>query len=266
MPVKLSIQIKGQPAVEKLLGTLSGPQAKGAYAAALNDTGFHGRRAQQKAMRSKFDRVTPFIERAPKVFPATPDNLSVAIAPTLHTQRLPTKGGKVGVDPQDVLQAQEYGGKRADKRSEVALRRAGILPSGYQTAIPKTPYPGSDDGRGNMRGAFVAQLISYLQASGEQGYRANMTDKRKRAIHKGTAKTTGRKYFVSYGRMRGQHLAPGIWASSGTHGVDVKPVLMFVRNGTYTARINQDEIAREADLQEYLDRRVRYRIRQVAGE
>lgn len=110
MPVKLSIQIKGQPAVEKLLGTLSGPQAKGAYAAALNDTGFQARRAQQKAMRTKFDRVTPFIERSPKVFPATAENLSVAIAPTMHTQRLPTTGGKVGVDPQDVLQAQEHGG------------------------------------------------------------------------------------------------------------------------------------------------------------
>lgn len=266
MPVKLSIQTKGQPAVEKLLSTLSGPQAKAAYAAALNDTGFHGRRAQQKAMRSKFDRVTPFIERAPKVFPATPDNLSVAIAPTLHTQRLPSKGGKVGVDPQDVLQAQEHGGRRADKRSEVALRRAGILPNGYQTAIPKIPYPGTDDGRGNMRGAFIAQLISYLLASAEQGYRANMTDKRKRAVHKGTAKSTGRRYFVSYGRMRGHHLAPGIWAASGTHGADVRPVLMFVRKGTYTPRINQDEIAREADLQSYLDRRVRYRIRKAAGE
>lgn len=265
MAVRLNIRIQGQAEVEKLLGTLSGPQAKSAYAAALNDTGYQGRRAQQKAMRAKFDRVTPFIERSPKVFPATPDDLSVAIAPTMHTKRLPTTGGKVGVDPQDVLQAQEHGGRRADKRSEVALRRAGILPNGFQTAIPKTPYPGSDDGRGNMRGAFVAQLISYLQASGEQGYKANMTDKRKRAVHKGTAKTTGRRYFVSYGRMRGQHLAPGVWAASGTHGSDVRPVLMFVRIGTYTPRLNQDEIAAGANLQEYLDKRVRFRIRQVAG-
>lgn len=273
MPVKLSIQIKGQPAVEKLLGTLSGPQAADAYAKALTDTGFQGRRFMQKGFASAFDRVTPFIQRAPKVFPATPQNLSVSIAPTLHTQRLPSKGGKVGVDPQDVLQAQEFGGTRRDKRSEVALRRAGILPAGMQTAIPREPYPGSDDGRGNIKGAFMAQLISYLQASGEQGYRANMKAKAKAKIedrtkysHIATRKTVslirGRAYFVSKGDG---HLPAGVWAASGTHGASIKPVLMFVRRGMYQPRIDMDGIAREADLQNYLDKRVRFRIREVAG-
>ena len=44
-------------------------------------------------------------------------------------------GGK-GIDPQQILRAQEVGGRRHDKRSEKALRRVGILPNGYQTAIP----------------------------------------------------------------------------------------------------------------------------------
>ena len=203
--------------------------------------------------------------------------LAVSIAPTLHTDRSAfVRGGKVGVDPQDVLQAQEFGGRRRDKRSEVILRRAGILPSGMQTAIPKTPYPGSDDGRGNLRGPFLVQLISYLQAFGEQGYRANMTDKRRARLRnqqgigsiaaKKVYKTTlGRRYFVSYGRVRSQHLPPGIWAASGTHDVDVKPVVMFVRAGTYQPRIDMDRVARDAGVQEYLDKRVRFRVREAAG-
>lgn len=109
---------------------------------------------------------------------ATPERLSVEIEPTYF-------GGK-GVDPQKILQAQEFGGARRDKRSEAALRRIGILPSGYQTAIPETPYPGSDDGRGNIRGGFLVKLLSYFQAMGEQGYKANMTDRRKARLHKGT--------------------------------------------------------------------------------
>lgn len=275
--MRLSAEIRNQKELTDLLGKLAGGELRKAYALALNDTGFMVRGKQVAALNGSFDRVTPFVGRSPKVFKATPDKLAVSIAPTLHTDRSAfVRGGKVGVDPQDVLQAQEFGGRRRDKRSEVILRRAGILPSGMQTAIPKTPYPGSDDGRGNLRGPFLVQLISYLQAFGEQGYRANMTDKRRARLRnqqgigsiaaKKVYKTTlGRRYFVSYGRVRSQHLPPGIWAASGTHDVDVKPVVMFVRSGTYRPRIDMDRVARDAGVQEYLDKRVRFRVREAAG-
>lgn len=260
--MQLDLKIENLDKVRDALAKLSGPQAKEAYAKAINDTGFMVRRAMQAEL-GKFDRVTPFIQRSPKLVAATPDKLSARILPTLDSRNLPSKGGKVGVDPQDVLQAQEFGGRRADKRSESVLRRAGILPPGFQTAIPREPYPGSDDGRGNLRGAFLQQLLAYLQAYNVAGT-SNMTAKRKRSIQQGTPKTRGRRYFVSYGRLRGQHLAPGIWAAQGTHGVDVRPVLMFVRTPSYTPRISMDRIARDSGAQDYLDKRVRFRIRQLA--
>jgi hypothetical protein len=261
--MQLELKIQNLDKVREALAKLSGKQARQAYAKAINDTGFMVRKAMQDELR-KFDRVTPFIEKSPKLLAATPEKLSATILPTLDSRNLPSAGGKVGVDPQQVLQAQEFGGKRADKRSESALRRAGILPRGYQTAIPREPYPGSDDGRGNLRGAFLQQLISYFQAYSEVGFKANMTDKRKRAIHKGTAKTTGRRYFVSYGKLRGQHLAAGIWAAQGTHGADVRPVLMFVRAGNYRPRISMDGIAKASGAQEHLDKRMRFRVRELA--
>ena len=76
----------------------------------------------------------------------------------------------------------------------------------------------------------------------------------------------GRVYFVSKGITGGSSLPPGIWAKSGTHGAEVKPVLMFVRRATYVQRIDLDRVVERADLQSYLDRRIRYRIRKVAGE
>jgi len=266
--LKLDIRVENLDKVRKALDMLSGPQARVAYAKAINDTAYKVRREMQADMGRSFDRVTPFIQRSPKVFEATADKLSASIAPTLDTRNRPGTGGKVGVDPQDVLQAQEHGGRRRDKRSEVALRRAGILHAGWQTAIPATPYPGSDDGRGNLRGAFLQQLLSYLQAYSEQGYKANMTGKRMRGLQKGTAKQAGRRYFVSYGKWRdgrSSHLAPGIWAASGTGGADVRPVLMFVRTPTYRPRLSMERIAQAADVQDYLDRRVRFRIREAAG-
>lgn len=251
----------GLASVQAQLAKLSGQQAKQAYAEGLNDGGFHARREWQGELRDQFDRPTPYILKSVYVRKAAPDRLSVEIEPTYF-------GGK-GVDPQKILQAQEYGGPRNDKRSESALRRIGILPAGYQTAIPETPFPGSDDGRGNVRGGFLVRLLSYFQALGEQGYKANMTDRRKARLHKGTKDREGVRFFVAYGRLRSgptQHLAPGIWAATGTQGGVVRPVLMFVRNGSYESRISRLRVAERADLQPYIERRIRYRIRKLAGE
>ncbi|RDI10582.1 hypothetical protein [Comamonas sp. AG1104] len=276
MHIQLSARVLNQAELLRQIHGLTGAQAARAYAKALNDTGFEIRRAMQEEMRAVFDRPTDYILRSPFVRMATAARLSVTIEPTYM-------GGK-GIDPQKILDAQTWGGRRRDKRSEVALKRAGILPAGYQTAIPDEarggPYPGSDDGKGNLRGPFLVQLISYFQAFGEQGYKANMSDKGYLRVHRGTKKQAGRRYFVAYGKTRGgpritqkgeqdertAHLAPGIWAASGTGGADVRPVLMFVRPGRgYLPRFDMDKVAKRADATAYLERRIRYRLREAAG-
>lgn len=276
MYIQLSARMLNQAEVLRQIRGLTGPQAAKAYAKALNDTGFQVRRAMQDEMRAVFDRPTDYILRSPFVRMATAAKLSVTIEPTYM-------GGK-GIDPQKILDAQTWGGRRRDKRSEAALKRAGILPNGYQTAIPSDekggPYPGSDDGKGNLRGPFLVQLISYFQAFGEQGYKANMSAKGYQRVHRGTKKHAGRRYFVTYGKTRGgpritqkgeqdertAHLAPGIWAASGTGGADVRPVLMFVRPGRgYQPRFDMDKVAKRANAEAYLERRIRYRLREAAG-
>ena len=276
MRIQLSAQVLNQAELLRQIHGLTGAQAAKAYAKALNDTGFEIRRAMQDEMRAVFDRPTDYILRSPRVRMATAVKLSVTIEPTYI-------GGK-GIDPQKILDAQIWGGRRRDKRSEVALKRAGILPAGYQTAIPSDdrggPYPGSDDGKGNLRGAFLVQLISYFHAFGEQGYTANMSAKGYQRVHRGTKKQAGRRYFVAYGKTRGgpritqkgeqdertAHLAPGIWAVSGTGGALVRPVLMFVKSGRgYQPRFDMDKVAKRADAEAYLGRRIRYRLREAAG-
>ncbi|MEG0939954.1 hypothetical protein [Comamonas sp.] len=276
MHIQLSAQVLNQAELLRQIHGLTGAQAAKAYAKALNDTGFEIRRAMQDEMRAVFDRPTDYILRSPRVRMATAAKLSVTIEPTYI-------GGK-GVDPQKILDALTWGGRRRDKRSEVALKRAGILSAGYQTAIPSDdrggPYPGSDDGKGNLRGAFLVQLISYFHAFGEQGYTANMSAKGYQRVHRGTKKQAGRRYFVAYGKTRGgpritqkgeqdertAHLAPGIWAVSGTGGALVRPVLMFVKPGRgYQPRFDMDKVAKRADAEAYLGRRIRYRLREAAG-
>lgn len=303
--LNISIRVENLDRVREHLDRLSGAQAREAYAKALNDTGFHVRRAMQAAMDAKFDRVTPWIRNSPKVFKATADDLTVHIAPTLHTDRSAfVRGGKVGVDPQDVLQAQAKGGYRRDKRSEAVLRQAGILPAGWQTAIPDEarggPFPGSDDGRGNLKGPFLRSVLSFLQTyQAGQGHVQNMKKAAKgrmREFGRGTLSKAaqqqagpfmGRRYFISYGtnpspfgvginrtdeklkygRVRSAHIGPGIWAAMGVgKSARMRAVLIFIKPGDgYQRRLTMDDIAAAADAQDYLDRRVRFRIREAAG-
>lgn len=295
----INFNIAGVESVKKHLEALTGQQARAAYARALNDTGFQLRRDMQQQMQQKFDRPTPFIVNSPKVFMATPDALVVTIAPTLHTDRNAfVRGGKIGVDPQQVLRAQEFGGLRRDKRSEAVLRRAGILPEGWQTVIPRQPFPGSDDGNGNLKGSFLRSVLAFLQTfTVGQGYYANMgkdAKDRMRRYGKGTLTKAaqrqagpfrGRAYFVAYGKSespfgkgivrtsdglrygksRTRHLAAGIWAKLGEGKGEPRPVLMFVRNGPYKPRLDLDSIGNSQAAQDYLARRMRFRIREAAG-
>ena len=210
----VTIRAENLQKVAQAMGKLADRDVKVALARALTDTGYQAQRAVRADVGSVFDRPTPFITRNVRVFHATPERLSVAVEPTLATDHsVFQRGGKVGVDPQDVLQAQEYGGKRRDKRSEGVLRRAGWLPDGYQTVIPRDPFPGSEDQYGNLKGPFLRSVLSYLQAfQSGQGHEQNMSAAKRALVNKyGKASMTkaarqqagpymGRRYFIAGGR------------------------------------------------------------------
>ena len=276
--MQITSSIKGLKPVQTLMDRLSRTKVREASVKAVNDAGFEVRRAMQEEVRSVFDRPTDYILRSPMLKMATVDKPMATIEPEYM-------GGK-GVDPKKILKAQNLGGKRRDKRSEVALRRAGILPKGYQTAIPAEPFPGSEDRYGNLKGGFIVQLLSYFRSFGEQGYRANMTDARRKALQlrggagvRKVGPNIGRRYILAYGKLRGgarwtakgendrraSNLAPGIWAVVGSSGADIRPVLMFVRSGNYQERLDMEKVGQRADVENYLSRRIRYRMRQAAG-
>lgn len=261
--MQLTVEIKGVENVQRQLAQLTGAQFKSSLVAALNDTAFIARTGMQNKFRTVFDRPTPYTVNSPFVDRATPEKLETLIAP---------RGKDKGIDPQKFLRAEAEGGPRNDKRSEKALRRIGVLPPGYITAIPRDPFPGSDDGRGNIRGPFMVRLLSYLQAFGEQGYKANMTARGRKRVEKRAKSAAGYQviggsvFFVSYGGLRGQHLAPGVWAKSGTGGAVVRPVLMFVRRAQYSRRFDVAALSRELELQSTFERKLRFRIRSELGQ
>lgn len=297
--MQIGLKMEGLDKVRKQLAQLSGPELKAAQIKALNDTAFEVRRKMQEELRSRFDRPTPFIVNSPKVFPATVDKLFAIIQPTQESRPYTqgNKGGKIGVDPAQVLHSQQFGGSRRDKKSEVLLRQHGWLPMGYQTAIPATPFPGSVDAYGNLKGGFVRQVLGFLQAASEQGSFQNMKAAGKANLKAyGSAskpkKTLegprlGRTYFVAGGQStlkivggdrmvmtvsdaeRTRHLQRGIWAKlrngPGSGKGIIKPVILFVKTPFYQPRVSMERIAKAADADNYLAKRLRFRIRQAAG-
>jgi hypothetical protein len=211
----------------------------GVAARVINDQAYAARKELQSEMARVFDRPTPFVQRSLWVDQASPAKLSARLWPR-------SLGGK-GADPERVLAPQVFGGDRDLKRSERALRRVGILQPGFWTVPGSGAPPEKIDRFGNLKGSFIAQLLSYFRAQGEQGYRANMTDRRRKALAKkrrgdsGFLRIEGVEYFATQGRLRdgpGSHLRPGIYSRKGTHGSDIKPVLVFVRRPRYSKRLD----------------------------
>lgn len=235
---------------------------------ALNDTAFKLRKDVQAEMRAVFDRPTQYILSSVQVKKATEQKLEAIVEPTYM-------GGK-GVEPSKILKAEVYGGPRRLKRSEVLLRDKGILPSGYYT-VPGYGAKHLFDQYGNLRGSFIVQLLSCMQAFKEQGYRANMTQKRKDKLANrgktasGYAVINGVEYFVSQGQLPGGkgvhdkanptwHLPPGIFARSSIHGFKLTSILMFVKQPTYRKRLDLESLADPAKLQTQFTKNFRYRL------
>ena len=255
MDVKLTVDFSKAQA---LIARLSGPELQTAAVAALNDAAFEARRVVQANIDASFDRPTPYVRRSIQVTKATVDRPSAVVEPKYP-------GGK-GVDPQSILRASVFGGERRLKRAERALQRVGILLPGYAMV------PGEAcqlDAYGNIKGGFIVQLLSYFQAFGEQGYKANMTAKRRDKLAARGVSTRGYRtiggveYFVAWGKLRSgrsSHLHYGIWSRTGTHGAVVKPVIMFVRTPRYGVRL--DFFTKPvAAAQAAFDRRLRFHMR-----
>lgn len=203
---------------------------------ALNRTAEAVREAIGVEMQRVFDRPTPYTQRALRIQRANKGNLSAHVG-------FKNEAGK-GTPADKYLWPQVHGGSRSQKRSEKALDRIG-LPRGYVV-----PGAGAEiDAYGNMSRGQIVRLLSYLQAFGEQGYRANSTSASRARQAKMSGPNmrrkseyvtiNGRVYFMSKGPgsvsgNRTQHLPAGVWEKKGTHGADIKPVLLAVDTPTYT--------------------------------
>lgn len=229
---------------------------------AINETAKIIAKDGNKLVASVFERPLPRTASAVKVFQgATKERLS-AVVNVYDGQRgfapddpRALSAGKGSVIPNRYLSAQIEGGRRANKRFENALIKAGVMPQGMQAVFAKRS--GYLDQYGNLSGARINQILSWFKAFPEVGFRANMTDRsRTNAMlgrkNKRTGETSfgkGRRYGFSYFVSRGERsgglqmrLPEGVWERNYPNGPAgksfIKPVLLFVKPGNYAKRFD----------------------------
>lgn len=205
----------------KALDALQLRQVPYATAQALTMTAQRVADAERREMRDVFDRPTPGTLNSLLVTPATKQTLTSVV-------RLADDRAK-GVPASVYLKTEQTGGERALKRFELALRSIGVLPDGYFIV----PGEAAEiDSYGNMNPGQIVKILSYFKAFNTAGFRANITDKRKRSLAKGTKSRVGTAYFV--GRPGDGKLPLGIWQRFHlAHGSAIKPVLIFVDGARY---------------------------------
>lgn len=209
-------------------------QVRFAAAVALTQVAQEARTEEYAEMRRVFDRPNPFTLKSLFLDRATKDQLKA----TVWLKDDYTGGMKPG----HYLLPQIQGGSRVVKPFERALRRIGVLPD----SMVAVPASGARmDAYGNMERGHIVQVLSYLQAFGEQGYSANITAEGRKKLAKGTKKKQGIGYFVV--RSGDGRLPAGVWQRfKFASGYAIKPVLLFYTQASYRAIFNFDDVGQRA--------------------
>lgn len=213
---------------------IAGDQMPYATAVALTRTAKAAKEEIERQLPSLIDRPTPYTMRGFRLYPATKNKLLAEVDFRSAFGR--------GTSARDYLAPLVYGGERKLKAFERSLERTGLVPSNH-AALPGDAA--KLDAYGNMSRGQIVQILSYFKAFGEQGYRANITDKRKQAMAQGNKRTGARGVSYFIGRPGGGRMPLGVWqkTSFGT-GSAIKPIIIFVSKPTYRRQLDVPGIAK----------------------
>jgi hypothetical protein len=208
-----------------------------AFKRALDGVAYDVRDEEVREMKRVFKNPTPYTLN------------SIKVKRTKDTGKLEARVWFRNTDSDfHYILPQVYGGDRRQKKFEYRLYKIGLLKK-HEVLVPATKSSAIKlDRYGNVsRGQYV-QILSQLQAFGDQGFRANETvdaaNKRKRkvgGVRYFFARNT-EEYEVTDGLPKGvkrQHLKSGIWARVRYVGGNmVFPVFFVADQANYEKRFD----------------------------
>lgn len=243
----ITIQVDTKIAT-RWLNDLQRKQIPFAVSLALNKTASDIQEALAKKT-AVFDRPKPLTKKGTYIARATKIKWTAVVG--LKTR---SKGGPVD----EYLAAEIAGGAREDKRSEILLQKAGIMPPGFQTR------PGSGarlDAYGNMSRGQIVQILSYFRAFGgiaTSGRYGTSVKTASTKINRG-ARRPSIQYFVVPQGYAG--LSTGIWKRQGSK---IEPILIFIKPPTYRKKYDFYSVAFQTMLKRF-DKRMEESLAYALG-
>ncbi|MEK9722121.1 MAG: hypothetical protein VW405_01380 [Rhodospirillaceae bacterium] len=198
---------------------------------AMTRTGKAVAAALGRETRTAFDRPTRTTINA---FYSQPATKGLAAATVGVKDFLPK-----GTPASKYLQAQVFGGVRAQKRSERSLSRAGLMGNrGFWV-----PGPGVRlNAYGNVPGSVVTRILSGVKASSDATQNITASSRRTNLSAR-----RAERFFVP---RPGSGLAPGVWMERGV-GRRLVPALLFVPSVSYSKRFDFFELGRRFTLAQF---------------
>lgn len=247
----LSVKIEGLEELKRKVADMHQRQVPFAASRAINEM---AKRTQDKTYEelSKLDRLTAYTMRALGIKRSTKADLTAIVGIKGSAPGLGYDAPGKGTPWERALGHHFDAGNRHWKKFEAALMSMGVLPAGLVAVPPRdSSWAVTLDQYGNIPPSMIRLLLSYFNAAEMTlGYKANMSDKRRAKLHNIGRNASGYKvingvmYFAVPRKSPKTHnLHPGIWAKRGTHGVDLAPVMLFVRRAIYKRRIDLQRIA-----------------------
>jgi hypothetical protein len=229
---------------EKDLKALAQKVLPAALIGAINDQAFATREAIHNEMGRVFDKPTPYTLRSNVVEKATAGRPEAWVG-------LRKDGGF-----RQALAHEYSGGSRRFKKIEGKFRSLGLVPDGYIVVASKYL---DVDGYGNVSPALYRKIANQ-DWRGRVGSQAYFTSTKKSRRGKARYQST---YIQMPPKNRSGHV-PGIYQriDNAEGGGTLRPILLFVRPGSYERAIKLEDIATRvnANRKQYLANAMAYRI------
>lgn len=195
----------------------------------------------QERMPVAFDRPTPFTVRGVWTKAATKSAPKASVY-------FPESQANAGRGKREYIRpGAEGAAARRQKRSEMLLVKAGVLPAGWVTVPGSYAMRNLLDGYGNMKGQYYSQIIRNLQLKTRVARLAKPISaaSAKRAARMGVENEF---FAVAPGKNAlakgGGWLPPGVYKRTGKGGRELVQYLKFVRKASYRPRLELAKIAR----------------------
>ena len=195
---------------------------------AVNALAYDVRDGIREEMRKVFDRPTPYVLNGLNVIPARDSEILAGGGEAVIDWK-PGSAGTIATGK--ILRAQIEGGARSMKRFERVIG----LPAN-RVAVPGKWA--ELDAYGNLSRGQLTKILSYLRLFGEQGYRANRSNRQGRGTRR------GEEYFIIRPGSDHATFSPGIYRVDASQGGAPLMIIAFVRAANYRQRLNPGAVAR----------------------